>query len=248
MRIIDTIDQNTDQWSQLRVGRITASRAKLIMSEPRSKEARETGKLSKQAETLMNQMLAERITGNYSAGNGMPGVRAIEHGNQWEPKARQVYEEIKGTPVKQVGFIEHDTLAAGCSPDGLIGEVGGLEIKCPYDSSVHMTTLLSQTMPTEHKPQIQFSLWISNREWWDFMSYDPRCPEPHFAAVILRQERDEEYIQTIDRRAKRFLDEMRSRWEALKMFHKSPIESEVHRIAHMCVEPITLTFNGEIIG
>ena len=243
--ISDQIEQQTDEWQRRRAGRITASRVKAVLTAPRSKADEEAGKLSKSAEDYLWRLLYQRITG--ISGDSIPPTKAMRWGIEWEDTARRVYEEITGNDVKQVGFIERDELSVGCSPDGLVGDVGGLEIKCPFGDYEHMKTLHEQKVPTQYVAQVQFSLWVSNRDWWDFVSYDPRIEQVEFAFVRFRVTRDEELIQTIERKCKRLLDELEQRHEALERLGLTKFDSESHQVAHLCTEPIELIHKGEVI-
>ena len=180
MRIINC-EQGTPEWLQARLGVPSASSyAKLVTT---------TGKPSAQAEAYINQLVAERITGEPTFFQVTdPMTRGIE----LEPQARVCYEMETGNLVDQVGFLMHDTLQAGASPDGLIGENGGLEIKCPLPST-HVEYLRDGRLPSKYVQQVQGCLWISERDWWDFMSYHPRM-EP----LIVRVYRDEDFIKALE--------------------------------------------------
>jgi len=95
--------------------------------------------------------------------------------------------------VTEVGFCMHDILRCGVSPDGLIGDDGGIEIKCPKPST-HVKYLRNGKLPSEYKAQVMGCLWITGREWWDFMSYHPQMPN-----LLIRVHRDEEYINQLER-------------------------------------------------
>lgn len=180
LRIINC-EQGTPEWLQARLGVPSASSyAKLVTT---------TGKPSAQAEAYINQLVAERITGEPTFFQVTdPMTRGIE----LEPQARVCYEMETGNLVDQVGFLMHDTLQAGASPDGLIGENGGLEIKCPLPST-HVEYLRDGRLPSKYVQQVQGCLWISGRDWWDFMSYHPRM-EP----LIVRVYRDEDFIKALE--------------------------------------------------
>lgn len=99
--------------------------------------------------------------------------------------AREAYELETGNVVQQVGFITHpDFPSVGASPDGLIGTDGGLELKCPRSSAIHLERFLSG-IPAEYIPQIQGCMWVTGRKWWHFCSYDPRMPASHQLLHIL---------------------------------------------------------------
>jgi dihydrofolate reductase len=103
------------------------------------------------------------------------------------------YELETDHEVTEVGFCMHDTLRCGVSPDGLIGDDGGIEIKCPKPST-HVKYLRKGTLPSEYKAQVMGCLWITGRQWWDFMSYHPQMPN-----LLIRVHRDDEYINQLER-------------------------------------------------
>jgi hypothetical protein len=188
------MQQGTQEWFAARCGLATASRFKDILATVKSGEA--AGRRNYRA-----QLVCERLTGT-------PQETFTNAAMQWgtdnEPFARIAYE-ARGNIVQEVGFIKHETLMAGASPDGYVGEEGGIEIKCP-NTATHIDTLLNG-MPPDHKPQIQGQMWITGRKWVDFISYDPRLPE-HMQLYVQRIERDETYIQTLEKEVAQFLAEV----------------------------------------
>ena len=101
-----------------------------------------------------------------------------------------------GYVVTESGFIQHPEYPfAGCSPDGLIASDGGLEMKCPKSSAIHLERFISG-VPDEYMPQVQGCMWVTGRQWWDFVSYDSRMPESH-RMLRIRVKRDEEFINRI---------------------------------------------------
>jgi len=112
-----------------------------------------------------------------------------------------------GIMVEQVGFIHHPTIAmCGGSPDGLVDDDGGVEIKAPFNSANHLQTFLTG-VPNEHIPQIQGLMWITGRQWWDFVSYDPRMPS-NMALNVIRVNRDDSVISDISSAVTIFLGEV----------------------------------------
>jgi hypothetical protein len=180
MRIIEC-EQGGPEWLQARLGVPSASSyAKLVTT---------TGKTSTQADAYINQLVAERLTGESTF---FQVTDPMQRGMDLEPEARASYEAQTGNLVMQVGFLMHDTLQAGASPDGLIGEDGGLEIKCP-SGHTHVEYLREGGLPVKYFQQVQGCLWISGRDWWDFMSYHPRM-EP----LIIRVNRDDKFIKALE--------------------------------------------------
>lgn len=178
---IDQHEQGSPEWLAARLGIPSASMfAKIVTTK---------GAWSTSADSYINQLVAERLTGEREE------VFQSHHmirGTELEPDARDLYSLMTDSEVTEVGFCLHDTLAAGCSPDGLIGEDGGLEIKCPAPST-HVEYLRGGVLPSKYKQQVMGCLWITGREWWDFMSYHPTMKP-----LIVRVERDEEYIAALE--------------------------------------------------
>lgn len=190
MQIIN-IEQGTQEWIDTRKGVITGSRFKDIVTPAKAE-------LSKSSKMYMYELVAERMgaTVNFYQNEHM------QRGNELEPDARTAYEFVKDATVEQVGFCLHDSKIIGVSPDGLIGEDGGLEIKCPKETT-HISYLDSGEMPLIYKPQVQGSMWVTGRKWWDFMSYHPDLPP-----LIVRVHRDEEYISQMEKGILKFSEEM----------------------------------------
>ena len=124
-----------------------------------------------------------------------------------------------GVAVEQTGFVAHDTLLAGCSPDGLVDWDGLIEIKCPFNSANHIETLL-RGMPDEHRAQVQGQMWITGRQWCDFVSYDPRMPEP-LQLHIQRINRDPGFIADLEAKVTSFLQQVGTQVEALRRLAES---------------------------
>ena len=161
MKVIN-IEQGTDEWLKERIGVVTASRFKDIVTPAK-------GDLSKSSITYMYELIAEKL----GAETDFYTNEHMERGTELEPQARAVYELIHDTKVEEVGMLKTDCGSIGISPDGLIGENGGIEIKCPK-ASTHVKYMLDGVLPLTYKPQVMGSLWISGREWWDFMSFHPQ--------------------------------------------------------------------------
>jgi len=182
--------QRTPEWFAERVGRFTGSRFADVTA--RNKR---TGEPLKAYHDLIWQIVVERMTGQPVEG---PSGYALMWGSEVEPFAREAYELETGHSVTESGFILHpDYPYAGCSPDGLIGDDGGLEMKCPKSSAVHLERFISG-VPEEYIPQIQGCMWVTDRKWWSFVSFDPRMPESH-RILIIPVKRDETYICKLER-------------------------------------------------
>ena len=181
-------EQGSQEWLAERAGKWTGSKFVDVMAI-----SERTGKPLKARSDAVWQVVVERMTGQAIEG---PGGFALAWGHEVEQFARDAYELETGNVVQQVGFIEHQEFPfAGASPDGLIDNYGGLELKCPRDSRIHLDRFLSG-VPAEYIPQIQGCMWVTGRQWWHFASYDPRMPESH-RLLIIKVPRDEAVIAKI---------------------------------------------------
>ena len=152
----------------------------------------------------MAQLVCERLTG---APSETYSNAAMVHGTETEPEARAAYEFYQGVTVQEVAFVHHPKIEqAGCSPDGLIGDDGLLEIKCPQ-SATHLETLLGQAVPGKYEAQMQFQMACTGRKYCDFVSYDPRMPE-NMRLFIQRVARDEKRINELETEIGSFLLEL----------------------------------------
>lgn len=183
--------QRTELWQLQRLGKATASRASDILG-------------TKAAYTkYLNELVDARLLGNIA--DNFTNA-AMDWGTNQEANAKTAYTELTGNEVLETGSIDHPTLMASASPDGLIGEVGGIEIKCP-NTSTHRETLKKQEVPKKYIPQIMFQMWIANLEWVDFVSYDPRLAE-NAQLFIKRVPRDKGYIKQLAKATESFLEEV----------------------------------------
>ncbi len=191
------MNQGSAEWLAARAGHCTASRFKDVLAKIKTGEAASR-------RNYRIQLVTERLTGRPcdSFTNA-----AMEWGTSTEPFARAAYESARTLMVDETGFLKHPTVPfVGASPDGLVGDDGGVEIKCPHQSTVHVETWESG-MPTEHRAQVQGTLWVTGRQWWDYISFDPRMPA-HLQLYIERVKRDDAYIATLHDEVKRFLAEV----------------------------------------
>lgn len=200
-RFVDC-EQGTQEWLDARLGCVTASRFKDVMTNGRGSAA------SKTVESYMMELIAERLT---QAPVNTFSSPATKWGNDNEPNARALYSWRTGNPVEQVGFATHiDCSDIGASSDGLVRCNGCVEIKCPYNSVNHLHTLERMTVPKQYQWQIQGQLWVMKRTWCDFISFDPRMPESH-RMVVIRVVRDEELIDSLQERVMSFVSAMQKR-------------------------------------
>ena len=191
MKIIENIEQGSPEWLQLRCGVVTASNFTAVLSKGTTRK------------TYLMKLVAERLTGEVPESFSN---KAMQWGTDHEPMARANYELETGACVNEIAFIAVDDWV-GVSPDGLIGDDGLIEIKCP-NTTTHIETFLSNKMPTKHKPQVQGQLWASGRQWCDFVSYDPRLPGKEL--FISRVVRDDDYIAELEAGINKFVDEMKT--------------------------------------
>lgn len=174
-------DQYSEEWALLRNGIPTASNFDRIVTP--------TGKLSAQRQKYLWQLAGERLAGKPE--ETYKGA-AMERGTVMEAEARSFYELVTGEVPQQVGFCQTEGPAVyGCSPDFLVGENGGGQIKCPL-MTAHVSYLLANEIPGEYVPQVQGELLVTGREWWDFLSYYPTIkplkvrvyPDPKYQQIL----------------------------------------------------------------
>lgn len=183
--------QRSDDWQACRVGKVTASRIKDLSAKPSKGKA---------LNALGLIILAERLTGVQKE---IFTNATMQWGVDNEPHAIAAYENVTGNFVVGTGLIDHPTIAMfGASPDGLVGDDGQLEVKCP-DTTTHLNTLLTKQVPDEYIPQITSQLACTRRKWCDFVSYDPRLPE-HMQLVVIRVEADPKVITYLECEVIRF--------------------------------------------
>ena len=189
MEIVNCI-QGSEEWWDAKSGVVSASHFHQVLNK-------KTGR-----GLYMRKLAAERLTGmrEESYKNDI-----MDKGSETEQEARKYYETVNDCEVKQVGFVMRDDDVGG-SPDGLISKDGLIEIKCVI-SSTHIATILSEKMPALHIPQVQGLLWVTDRKWCDFISYDPRVlSQPMFT---VRVERDKEYFKKLAGEVGVFVNELK---------------------------------------
>ena len=198
MKILN-LEQGSDEWFKARLGVPTASRFKDIVTPLK-------GDKSTSYKSYMYELIAERLTKDRE---GFFKSEWMERGNEIEPLARASYEFMHEVEVQQIGMIFNDEMTIGISPDGLVGEVGGLEIKCPKPSTL-VKYMLDGGLPLEYRPQVMGSLLISGREWWDFLAFHPNMELYQF-----RVYRDEEYISKMEKHLNDFVSELEINYQKL---------------------------------
>jgi len=194
-------EQGSREWFECRMGIPTASEFKTLLSV--KKEAKD--KITRQ--TYMRKLAGEILTGEpmESYSNGY-----MERGKELEDEARQAYALIYDADPQRVGFLRRGD--AGCSPDSLIGEHAGLEIKIALPH-IQIERLEKNELPAEHRAQVQGSIWITGRDHWEFVSYCPKLP-------LLRVcvPRDDGYITTLAGAVDEFNGELAALVERMRRY------------------------------
>lgn len=198
------MEQRSTEWFSVRCGKATASRISDIIAKTK------TGYSTSRA-NYMAELLCERLTG--SVGESYKSV-AMEWGIATEPQAIAAYEAIGGVLVEKVGFVPHSSIdMSGASPDGLIGDDGLLEVKCPL-TTTHVETLLSGAIPQKYVTQMQWQMACTGRAWCDFVSFDPRIPT-HMQLFVSRLSRDDDTIKMLEGEVTKFLTELEEQIQKL---------------------------------
>ncbi len=200
------------EWQRARLGKITASRFGLVRKL-------KTGQWGETALSYLYDLLGEHLTNQPS--QTFTGNDATEWGNEYEAEALEAYTKRTGRKVKgSQTFIQHPELQfVGGTPDGLVGESGIIEVKCPYNFKNHLRTVINRTVPDEYTAQVHGHLWLSGRKWADFVSFDPRIPTRHKAArlVIVRVERNPMILNDIENTIGEFHDLLLTKLAKLKV-------------------------------
>jgi len=191
------MEQQTEQWHSARLGKVTASRMSDLMARTK------TGYGASRA-NYMTELVLERLTGRRAEGYTNA---AMQWGIDTEADAKAAYEFRANAEIVSVGFIDHPLIdMTGASPDGLIGEDGLIEIKCP-NSATHIEYLLTGMVPKKYELQMQWQMACTGRQWCDFVSYDPRLP-PNLSMLLKKIDRDDDLIAMMEIEVREFLDEV----------------------------------------
>ena len=172
-------EQGTDEWLAVRVGKFTGSDFHVLLGK------------SQTAQTIIYKKASERLTGVRSDSDNFSSVHT-ERGHDLENEARLSYELLSDNQVSEVGFVELNEFV-GCSPDGLVGDDGMIEIKCK-DNHNHLKSVIKNHIEPTHKTQMQFNMYVSDRKWCDYIMYNPNFSD---SLHVIRVERDKEYINKI---------------------------------------------------
>lgn len=197
--------QGTDEWRQARLGKVTASRVADVIAKTKTTWA------SSRA-NYMSELIVERLTGQPAE---TYTNAAMAWGSEQEPNARAAYAWRTDSHVDEVGFIDHPTISmAGASPDGMIGALRLIEIKCP-STATHLETLLTGAGVTKYMPQMQWQMACAHTHECDFVSYDPRLPEP-LQLYIKRVFLDNDMTDSLEKQVRTFLKELDAKLCALR--------------------------------
>lgn len=200
--------QGSNEWFEARRGFVGASAINDVMSTTKS------GGESASRRNLRARIIAERLTGICAESFSSS---AMQWGVDNEPIARANYEVLHGVDVDQVGFILHPEIKmTGASPDGLIGDDGLIEIKCP-NTATHIDYILGGVPPTDYRNQMLWQMECTGRKWCEFVSYDPRMPED-MQLFVVRYMRDEDRIKELRAGVMKFLDEVNEVLEKLQSY------------------------------
>ena len=207
-------EQRSTEWFEARLGKPTASKYGDIMARTRNG-------YGAQRKNYMAELVTQRLTGNIPE----PYTNAaMQWGTDNEPLARLAYTLETGNDAEETGLWLHDIIPTGASPDGFVGDYGVLEIKCP-NTATHIETLQSKNLPSQYKAQVQGQLWITERAWCDFVSFDPRLPE-NAQMIVIRIDRDEQYITELEKEIIQFLTEVDEQVDFVKNYRKGGHEKQ----------------------
>lgn len=194
------IIQGSPEWIAQRCGKVTASRIADVLAK---------GKGSAEAETRKNyraQLVAERLTGDVQESFSNA---AMAWGTETEPQARNHYAFYRDAEVIETGMVQHPTIEmAGASPDGLVGDDGLVEFKCP-NTATHIDTLLKQKIDNKYIKQMQWQMHCTERDWCDFVSFDPRLPVD-MQLFVKRVQKDDEFIAEMHEEVVKFLQDVQA--------------------------------------
>jgi hypothetical protein len=201
-----THPQGSEEWLLDRLGIPTASMFKSIITS--------TGKPSTSAKTYMNGLLADWEAGEPV--DAFEPTEAMQNGTEREAEARDLYSFLTDNEVTETGFwFKDERKLTGCSPDGLIGDNGLIEIKCPKGGTL-MGYRLDNKCPATYVPQVQGQMWVMDKEYCDFFVFHPQLD--HF---LIRVERDDKYIRSLETEVNKFIDKMLEKRELLTQKKKA---------------------------
>ena len=198
------MEQRSTEWYAARCGSLGASQLNEALATTKNG-------WGASRENLKNRIIAERLTGSPTE---TFQNAAMVWGVVTEDQARKAYEEATGTFVDELGIAQHPVLEhTHASPDGLVGEDGLIEIKCP-NTTTHIETLKAQKVPSKYMNQMLWQMRCVDRKWCDYVSFDPRLPA-HLQLFIKRVERDDAAIAELEAKVAEFLDEVQGEIDEL---------------------------------
>ena len=212
MLVYFDVEQGSIQWNEQRCGSLGASQVHDVLAKTKSGYSTARG-------NAIARIVSERLTGVTQEGFKSA---AMQWGNDMEPHARPAYEFITGNKVSVVGLFKNDSLAGThASPDGLVSFDGLLEIKCP-NTLTHIEMLANEKIEPKYITQMQWQMYMTERDWCDFVSYDPRMPDD-LQLFVKRVNRDQERINELCDEVMKFLDEVEEMMARIEEIRKRQV-------------------------
>jgi hypothetical protein len=204
--VIDA-EQRSESWFAARCGKLTGSCAADVFAKIKTGEAAAR-------RDLRMRLVVERLTGQTQDGDGFVS-KDMQRGTDLEPQAFAAYEAETGTMVTRAGFLLHNELPIGCSPDGVIGDYEGiLELKVPR-SATHLRYLRSPgTLPAEHVAQVHHTLFVTGADYLHFCSFDPRFP-PDLQVFLVKVTRESVDMKAYELAIRLFLSEVEAEYQSV---------------------------------
>ena len=219
MRVLDVV-QGSEEWKAARAGSLGASSLHEVIAKTKS------GWSASRA-NRMAALLVERLTG---VPQDTFQNSAMLHGIETEPEARAAYEFRMNANVQTVGLVYHPVLdGTHASPDGLVGDNGGLEIKCPQPAA-HLDALLGEPIPDKYVVQMQWMMRCCDRAWCDYVSYSPAFPES-MRLLITRVRRDDTRVAELEKEVEAFLSELDAKVRELTKRYAPPVKAPLNIIS-----------------
>ena len=214
------LEQRSEVWFAIRAGKVTASRIADMLATTKSG-------WGASRKNYHAQLVTERLTGTVEPSFCSP---AMQHGIDFEASAREAYHQHMLCTVEEIGFVDHPTIAmSGASPDGLIGDDGLVEIKCP-NSAAHIESLLGGTIPDKYRQQMLWQMACTGRVYCDFVSFDPRLPE-NMRLFVQRVPRDDAAIAALEKEVAAFLREVDETVDMLRARFGSDLRQQLSESA-----------------
>lgn len=199
------VEQGSDEWQSMRLGVVTASRAKELIAKGRSANS-----IGEARNTYLMELIAEVATGQQKRSGG----RSTAWGHDLEESCIGLYGFDIGEEVETIPFIYgDDTMRYGCSPDGLLGNLYGIEAKCPHNTAVYLKFVLDGEIKPEYIDQVQFSMFVTGRDHWVFANHDPDVKNYILHSITI--ERDEAKMKTFEDALGQFVFDMDKKLDVL---------------------------------